>query len=84
MVETPNYRIKLLHINPGQRTSLQRHVKKVETLIFTDLSIKHISPTEIHRLSVHGDKALEVLEVCQGSDDDVERLDDDYGRAGTH
>ena len=40
-----------------------------------------------HRIACTGDRDLEFVEVQTGiyfGEDDIERLDDDYGRVGTH
>jgi len=76
LIETVYYRIKKITVNPGCRTSLQYHNKKVETIIYPDGRIKHIPPKRIHRII----GPVTVIEVSHGSDDDVIRLEDDYGR----
>lgn len=73
------YRIKRLHINAGHRTSLQYHRYKIETILFPDKTVKHIAPHEVHRLEATIDD-LEVIEVSNGFDLDIVRIEDDYGR----
>lgn len=80
LITTPTYKVKLLHINAGCRTSLQRHNEKYETWISSDLSLCHIPAKEIHRLEAPVSQDLEVLEISHGNDSDIERLEDDYGR----
>jgi hypothetical protein len=40
----------------------------------------HILPMKIHRIDAPPNKDLDVLEVSHGKDEDIERLEDDYGR----
>jgi mannose-1-phosphate guanylyltransferase/mannose-6-phosphate isomerase len=54
-----------------------------ETFFLRENESTYISKTTRHRLSNPGQIPLEIIEVQQGdylSDDDIERLDDDYGR----
>jgi len=76
LVETPYYRIKRITVNAGARTSLQYHNQKVETLIYPDGRIEHIPPKKIHRIV----GPVTIIEVSHGSDSDVVRIEDDYGR----
>jgi hypothetical protein len=80
LIENEYYRIKRLHVNAGHRNSLQRHKEKVETLIYPDGKIMHVLPMKIHRIDAPPNKDLDVLEVSHGKDEDIERLEDDYGR----
>jgi len=80
LVENEFYRIKRLHVNAGCRNSLQRHREKVKALIYPDGKIVHVLPFKVHRIEAPPDKDLEVLEVSHGEDEDVEGLEDDYGR----
>jgi len=68
--------IKILHVGEGKRTSLQYHERKVEVMFYIDGSFEVIAPRVIHRLV----GPVDVLEVSMGSDEDVVRLEDDYGR----
>ncbi len=98
---TERYVGKLLHIDQGQRLSLQYHQRKDETihvhsgtlLLVVDegsgLLEKtlrpgesyHIRPLTKHRMV--GVTDCDVLEVSTPELDDVVRLEDAYGRAGT-
>jgi mannose-6-phosphate isomerase-like protein (cupin superfamily) len=83
LIETDKYRIKRIHVNAGHRLSLQYHEEKVETWLNPDHPfeiMKHIPPGTIHRLEAPKDRDLDVLEVASGSDEDIVRLEDDYGR----
>ena len=73
--------LKIIHVNKGHRTSLQYHVSKDEYWFFKDGRVKHIKPGKKHRLSAKRSKEdLEILEVYKGEDEEVVRLEDDYGR----
>ena len=80
LVENEYYRIKRLHVNAGCRNSLQRHREKVETLIYPNGEIVHVPPLKVHRLEAPPDQDIDILEVSHGKDEDIERLEDDYGR----
>lgn len=80
LVENEYYRIKRLHVNAGCRNSLQWHREKVETLIYPNGDIVHVPPLKVHRIEAPPNKDIEVLEVSHGKDEDIERLEDDYGR----
>jgi mannose-6-phosphate isomerase-like protein (cupin superfamily) len=80
LVENEYYRIKRLHVNAGCRNSLQRHREKVETLIYPNGDVVHVPPLKVHRLEAPPDHDVDILEVSHGRDEDVERLEDDYGR----
>ncbi len=87
LIDIPNYRIKIIHVKAGCRLSRQLHRHKEETWIFGfdgssgDITFRHIAPATVHRLEAPSDKDLWVLEVAHGSDEDIVRLEDDYGRA---
>jgi mannose-6-phosphate isomerase-like protein (cupin superfamily) len=98
---TDRYVGKLLHINKGQRLSLQYHERKDETvhvhsgtlLLVVDegagLVERTLGPGESYRirpLTKHrmvGITDCDVLEVSTAELEDVVRLEDAYGRAGT-
>jgi quercetin dioxygenase-like cupin family protein len=100
--QTDRYAGKLLHINAGQRLSIQYHEEKDETSYLlsgrlllsqgsdaNSLAATELVPGAVWRNEpgqVHTIKALEdsvVIEVSTPELDDVVRLTDDYGRAGT-
>lgn len=95
LLEAGDKRVKLLHVNPGCRTSLQLHRKKDEQMtgfsgkgyIAIGPEFRNIEPGEILRvppLTVHrifgGPAGLEIIEFSVGDDADIVRIDDDYGR----
>ena len=93
----PGYLVKIITVNPGARTSLQYHEHRDESWTvlegelymrfgedFSTGAIVHIGRTEKHRIENLGDVPLVILEVWLGEDlreDDIVRLEDDYGRA---
>ncbi len=92
------YQVKLLHLEPNQRFSLQRHQQRSEQwLVLAGQGVVQLGEDSlavqlgqllavpvacVHRASA-GPQGLEILEVQRGSvlrEDDIERLEDDYGR----
>jgi len=54
-----------------------------QVLILHENQSTYIPPGGIHRLANSGDEPLEIIEVQSGSyvgEDDIERLEDNYGR----
>ena len=77
--ESDDYRIKKIIVNPNQRLSLQYHKEKYEHWIYLDGSIRYIPPYELHRLE-GGSNGISIIEISHGSDEDIVRIEDDYGR----
>ncbi len=89
------YCVKKLFIRQGERTSLQKHERKVETLVvlkgeptlelnnvlssFKEGNSITILKDQIHRLAAL-EGDVEILECSTPEVDDVIRLEDDYGR----
>ena len=87
---------KILHINKGQRLSLQYHDQKDETIyvlegtavvildekthILSEGQSLRIQPKQVHRYSAPEDGHVKLIEVSTPEIDDVIRLEDDYGR----
>ena len=94
--ETKDYVGKLLHINAGQRLSLQYHEIKEETVYVLsgtlyiydgDGNITKLSSGQsfhVNPLQVHrfgaNETNVEIMEVSTPHLDDVVRLEDDYQR----
>lgn len=94
--ESGESRVKLLRIKPNQRTSFQYHAQKDEAMMlisgrallstgedFSDMkhgNIYPIPPGVKHRLLGAGKDEAVILEISNGSDKDIVRLSDDYGR----
>ncbi|MEV4002485.1 phosphomannose isomerase type II C-terminal cupin domain [Actinomadura sp. NPDC049753] len=90
--------VKIIHVEPGQRLSLQRHRDRDELWVALDpgavfeVAGRRILPEvgervliragETHRLGSDG-PAVRVMEIAFGrfDEDDIERLEDAYGRA---
>ena len=70
------WRLKLLVVNEGHRTSLQYHEEKEEFWFYVDGKWEHMPPKKIHRLT----RPISVLEIAKGEDTDIVRLEDDYDR----
>ncbi len=78
--EWRGWRIKILHIAKGHQLSKQYHRAKVEYMFsLNDETWTFIQPFKIHRPAAReGD--VTIVELSKGSDDDIVRLADDYGR----
>jgi mannose-6-phosphate isomerase len=93
------YKVKRIHVMPGQRLSYQLHAHRSEhwvvlygvaTCIIDDtthvIGPGHSVDVHLgakHRLCNNGTEELVVIEVQRGGytgEDDIVRLDDDYGR----
>jgi len=90
--------VKIIHVEPGRRLSLQRHRYRDELWVALDpgavfeVAGRRILPEvgervliragETHRLG-SGGPAVRVMEIAFGhfDEDDIERLEDEYGRA---
>lgn len=90
--------VKLLHIAPGKRFSLQKHAKRAEfwrvvegsgritvgdeTKPFNKGDEALVPQDTLHRLE-GGPEGMTVMELISGQyeEDDIIRVDDDYGRA---
>ena len=77
LVDDRGFKVKIIVVDKGKRTSLQYHKEKREFFIFQDSSMRYISEGEQHRLT----GPLEVIEFSFGEDSDIIRLQDDYGRS---
>lgn len=95
----PGYKIKRLHVRPGQRLSYQMHAHRSETWVVVfgiatcvvNGEAFAVGPGETitvpegaaHRIiNAHGEDLM-ILEVQRGGytgEDDIMRIEDDYGR----
>ncbi|HUY44043.1 MAG TPA: phosphomannose isomerase type II C-terminal cupin domain [Acidimicrobiales bacterium] len=94
-----DHKVKRLVVNPGQRLSYQRHVKRAEhwfvvngVATVTLDGVEHEVPAgssidvalgQAHRVENRGASPLIFIEVQHGTyfgEDDIERIEDDYGR----
>ena len=97
--EGGTYKVKSIHVSPGERLSYQRHQKRSEPWYVTDGtgevtldgeiqkvsrgSIVEIPQGMLHRMSNTGSDELIFIEVQTGSyfgEDDIERVEDEFGR----
>jgi len=94
---TSSYLGKKIYVNAGKQLSSQYHERKLETMLcesgegvleingvalkFVQGMVQYIPAGVIHRLIATTD--MVVLETSTTEVDDVVRLEDDYGRAGT-
>lgn len=88
---------KTLHINAGERLSLQYHEQKDETIYVLDGTAivqldgrthilsqgesLRIQPGQIHRFCAPKETYVKLIEVSTPEIDDVVRVEDDYGRS---
>lgn len=99
--EGPGYKVKRIHVKPGQRLSYQTHdhrsehwvvifgiatcvVEGEEQVIGPGHSID-VAQGDAHRITNQHEEELVIIEVQRGSytgEDDITRLEDDYGRSG--
>ncbi len=81
--EWQGWRIKILHIKKGCRLSKQYHKEKTEYLFnLNDETLRFIQPFKVHRPEAK-DEDVDILEISKGSDEDIVRLENDYGRGNT-
>jgi mannose-6-phosphate isomerase len=94
---TGRYLGKVIHVNRGEALSLQYHERKEESIMLAagvlDLELDgqvhrlhrgdtaHITPGTRHRMTAVED--CDIFEVSTADMEDVVRLEDRYGRAGT-
>jgi mannose-6-phosphate isomerase-like protein (cupin superfamily) len=95
----PNYQVKRITVNPGDRLSVQKHKYRAEHWVVVEgvanvhvAGIDHVLNTndsiyipqgKIHCLANETAEPLHLVEVQSGSylgEDDIERLEDLYGR----
>lgn len=99
MLTGDRFGVRRITIDPGARTSLQRHMNRAEhwvvvrgtatvsiddiTKVLTENESMYVPPGGTHRISNEGRVPLELIEIRTGDyigDDDVLRVDDDYGK----
>lgn len=73
-----DFKVKILTLNPGGKTSLQRHAKRNEHWVFPQTNEYQFIPVgETHQLVNQTDRPIRVVEIQTGSyfgEDDIERL----------
>lgn len=99
--EGAGYKVKRIHVNPGQRLSYQTHEHRSEhwvvifgtaTCVLDGVTYERgpgesidVATGAAHRIINAHDDELVIIEVQRGpytGEDDICRLEDDYGRQG--
>jgi mannose-6-phosphate isomerase-like protein (cupin superfamily) len=77
LADAPWYRVKRLLINPGQKTSLQKHDKRQEFMFYENGEVGQVLKGNLHRLTNDTDKVKEIIEVQTGviEEDDITRYE---------
>ncbi len=94
------YKVKRIHVKPGQRQSYQTHAHRSEhwvvifgiatcvvdgeTIIATPGHSVDVAQGQAHRICNEHAEELVIIEVQHGAytgEDDIDRLEDDYGRS---
>jgi len=107
LIEDNDYKVKQFVVRPGERLSLQKHLKRSEhwqvvrgkALVtvgsdLNELSLVSLDPGNYidipleayHRVESTGAEDLVIIEIQMGEyfgEDDIIRIEDDYGRAKT-
>ena len=97
--DRPTHKVKRIWVDPGQRLSYQKHLRRSEHWIILEGTARitldgkeivsgqgesvDISLEAAHRIENIGDTQLTLIEVQRGDyfgEDDIVRLEDDYGR----
>ncbi len=98
--EGDGYKVKRIHVRPGQRLSYQTHEHRSEhwvvvsgtatclvdgaTVVAGPGQCVDIAQGAAHRITNSDDDELVIIEVQRGSytgEDDIHRIEDDYGRS---
>jgi len=107
LIEDNDYKVKQFVVRPGERLSLQKHLKRSEhwqvvrgkALVTVGSDLNELSSVSLdpgkyidipleayHRVENTGAEDLVIIEVQVGEyfgEDDIIRIEDDYGRAKT-
>lgn len=76
IIDMPELKVKLLHIAPGKKLSLQRHEKRSEFFFMPNGEVRMNLPGVWHAPQAPEDKELVILEVQVGvsEEEDIERI----------
>ncbi len=99
LIDSENYKVKKLILNPKKRFSLQYHHKRSENWIvvkgkveitlgdkkniYSYGDIVTVPVKTKHRIENIGDETAEIIEIQTGTyfgEDDIVRIEDDFGR----
>ena len=100
--EGAGYKVKRIHVEPGQRLSYQTHEHRSEhwivvsgtatcvidgtTVVAASGHSVDVAQGSAHRITNAHDEELVIVEIQRGAytgEDDIRRLEDDYGRSDT-
>jgi mannose-6-phosphate isomerase len=88
LVDAPDHKVKEIVVKPGKRLSLQKHARRSEHWFVvrgTGVVSLDVALGASHRIENTGSVDLVFVEVQHGEyfgEDDIVRLEDDFGRAG--
>lgn len=76
LIDMPSLKVKVLHVNPGKKLSLQKHELRSEFFFMPNGEVRVNLPGVWHTLQAPEEKSLEVLEVQVGpsEEEDEERV----------
>lgn len=79
LIDMPNLKVKLLHIAPGKKLSLQRHEKRSEFFFMPNGEVKINLPGVWHAPQAPLDTELEIIEVQIGEaeEKDIDRISEE-------
>jgi mannose-1-phosphate guanylyltransferase/mannose-6-phosphate isomerase len=92
------FQVKRLIVNPGAVLSLQKHARRAEHWVVVrgtaritrnddEFDLGYIAIGDIHRIANPFDEPVHIIEVQCGDylgEDDIVRIEDEYGREGTN
>lgn len=76
ILDMPKLKVKMLHIKPGKKLSLQRHEKRSEFFFMPNGEVQVNLPGVWHAPKAPSNKSLEILEVQIGEseEEDIEKI----------
>ena len=77
--DAPTHKVKRIEVSPGKRLSYQRHAHRLGAGDAIDIAVG-----AAHRVANPTGEALVFVEIQTGTyfgEDDIERLEDDFGRS---
>jgi mannose-6-phosphate isomerase len=80
--DLPTHKVKRIWVHPGKRLSYQRHLRRFEHWVILEGRAR-VTLEAAHRIENIGEARLTFIEVQLGDyfgEDDIVRLEDDYGR----
>ncbi len=79
LIDMPNLKVKMLHIEAGKKLSLQKHAKRSEFFFMPNGEVRMNLPGVWHAPQAPEDSDLKILEVQIGAseEEDIERVSED-------